>query len=57
MVLLVSCNSSSDETYKVREICINNHVYYKYNPTGSIAIRLTDDGKPIKCIEDANTTH
>jgi hypothetical protein len=44
ILLLLSC---SPKTPEVSKICSEGHEYFKYQ--GQIAIRLTDEGKPIKC--------
>lgn len=38
----------SDQTETYTQICINNHVYYKFYD--QLAIRLNDNGLPVRCI-------
>ena len=50
-MILIGCReypiANSDSTYGIFIICIENHEYYTgYN---SLAIRLDDNGKPVKC--------
>jgi hypothetical protein len=34
---------------KFSTLCIEGHVYYLLKPTNSIAPKLSDNGKPVKC--------
>jgi TRAP-type uncharacterized transport system substrate-binding protein len=51
LAFTVSCDNKIKEVrtgfWDLGITCIENHVYYRYSH--SIAIKLDDDGKPIKC--------
>jgi len=58
-IFLISCGEQrnwkdTDTITPMRKVCVEGHVYYKnmapYN--GGIAIKLDDEGKPIKCSGD-----
>ncbi len=60
MIALLGCGNSKyknidnvepaeDIEGKVNAVCIEGHVYYILKPTNSIAPKLSDSGKPVKC--------
>jgi len=55
---LVSCSGNDnniikDSSKEFEKICIEGHVYFKREDghKGYLSIKLSDDGKPIKCGE------
>lgn len=59
-ILLSSCNEPNGRDLSNKEVsdwydkvCIENHIYYEISSghRASMAIKLDDDGKPVKCDE------
>jgi hypothetical protein len=44
LTLILGC---SPKTPEISKVCLDGHVYFKY--ANQLAIKLTDDGKPINC--------
>jgi len=58
ILFLVKCGDIETKTKKQRDlsdifdkVCIENHIYY-FAGNGYLAIKLDDNGKPIKCGEE-----
>lgn len=53
LAILLCCSTKTDNindrSEDFRECCIHGHIYYYAGNTYSTVIKLTDDGKPIKC--------
>jgi len=53
VLMLLSCGSEINQSTQIQtepvEICIHGHTYYER--TQGLAIRLTEEGKPVSCPE------